>query len=145
MCHDHVLLLLGLLLSLLLIKTVRCRLPFRVLPFPFRPPRKAHSHFRLPFPFRPPPQSPFPFPAAIPCSVIPIPPSRVFPIPTVTKLIPIPTCICNGIRTHDPLSKCARSYHYTTCVFMSIFVTVKISTTSLPNLTCYPCTMCSSR
>jgi hypothetical protein len=75
------------------------------------------------------------------------------------KLILIPTCIprpakiklkkhkCdpNGIRTRDPSSKCARSYHYTTCVFMSITVTVKISTTSLPNPTYYPCTMCISR
>jgi hypothetical protein len=104
----------------------------------------CHSHSRLQFcvmsfPFRP--------------------PRTVFLIPPPTKLILILMCIPhlakiklkkhkygpNRIRTHDPSSKSARSYHYTTCVFMSIFVTVKISTTSLPNPTCYPCTMCSSR
>jgi hypothetical protein len=64
--------------SLLLIKAVRGRLPFCVLPFPFPPPRKAHSHSWLPFrvlPFSfpslrtvflipPSPQSPFSFPSA---------------------------------------------------------------------------------
>jgi hypothetical protein len=150
--------------SLLLIKTVRGRLPFRVLTFPFRPLRKAHSHSRLPFRVL---SLPFPLPAKLIPILIPIPgchsvfcpPRSVFLIPTLTKLILIPTCIprlakiklkkykcgSNGIQTRDLSSKCARSYHYTTCVFMSIFVTVKISTTSLPNLTCYPCTMCSSR
>jgi hypothetical protein len=124
----------GTYLSLLLIKAVRGRLPFRVLPFPF------------------------PFLAVIPCSAsvlsFPLPPP---PLPA--NPIPIPTCIpclakiklkkqkCgpNGIQTCDLSSKCACSYHYTTCVFMSISVIVKISTTSLPKPTCYLCTMCSSR
>jgi hypothetical protein len=120
-----------------IIKTVRGRLPFRVLPFPFPPPRKAHSHSRL---------SP-PSPHCLSHSSLP------------ANLIPIPTCIpClakiklkkhkygpNGIRTCDLSNKCACSYHYTTCVFMSISVTVKISTTSLSKPTCYLCTMCSSR
>jgi hypothetical protein len=140
----------------------------------------CHSHSVLPA-NSPSPQSlfSFPFPAAILCSVIlrlshshshkayshshvhPTPsysfrpPRSDFLIPTLTKLIPIPTCIprlakiklkkhkcgSNRIQTRDPSSKCARSYHYTTCVFISIFVTVKISTTSLPNPTCYPCTV----
>ena len=147
-------------LSLLLIKAVRGRLPFRVLPFPFRPPCKAHSHSRLPFCVLS-----FPFPhshSRLQFCVMSFPfrpPRTVFLIPPPTKLILILMCIPhlakiklkkhkygpNRIRTHDPSSKSARSYHYTTCVFMSIFVTVKISTTSLPNPTCYPCTMCSSR
>jgi hypothetical protein len=191
--------------SLLLIKAVRGRLPFRVLPLPFpfplpalsfsfSPPRKAHSHSRLsfrilPFPFPPPRKahshswlsfrvlpvfchSHSPLPAKpIPilgchsvfcqCSVIPIPPSPhcLSHSSLPANLILIPTCIprlakiklkkhkCgpNGIRTCDLSNKCARSYHYTTCVFMSISVTVKISTTSLPKSTCYLCTMCSSR
>jgi hypothetical protein len=42
--------------SLLLIKAVRGRLPFHVLSFPFRPPRKAHSHSQLPFCVIPPPR-----------------------------------------------------------------------------------------
>jgi hypothetical protein len=115
---------------------------------PIPPPRKAHSHSW--------------------CSAIPIPLSPQTPIlgchclshsPLPTNLILILTCIpclakiklkkhkCgpNGIRTCDLLSKCARSYHYTTCVFISIFVAVKISTTSLSKPTCYFCTMCSSR
>jgi hypothetical protein len=44
-------------ISLLLIKTVKGRLPFRVLPFPFPPLRTV---FLIP----PSPQSPFPFPRA---------------------------------------------------------------------------------
>jgi hypothetical protein len=69
----------------------------------------------------------------------------VFSFPLPANYILIPTCIpclakiklkkhkcgSNGIRTCDLSSKCARSYHYATCVFMSIFVTVKIYTTSL--------------
>jgi hypothetical protein len=37
------------------------------------------------------------------------------------------------------------SYHYTTCVFMSTFITENTSTTSLPKSICYPCTMRDSR
>jgi hypothetical protein len=140
-------------LSRLLVKTVRGRLSFRVLSFSFShclshsllpalsfsfsPPRKAHSnsYSRLPF-------------HLLHClSHSPLPANL------------IPTCIprlakiklkkhkrgSNGIRTCNLSSKCARSYHYTTCVFMSIFVTVKIYTTYLPKLTCYLYTMCSSR
>jgi hypothetical protein len=138
------------------IKAVRGRLSFRVLPFAFPPPRKAHSHSH----------------SLLPAKLIPIPgchsvfchshsslPALSFSFPLPAKLIHILTCISrlakiklkkhkcgpNGIRTHDLSRKCARSYHYTTCVFMSISVTVKISTTSLPKPTCYPYTMCSSR
>jgi hypothetical protein len=137
-----------LLKSLLFIKAVRDRLPFRVLPFPFPPPRKAHSHSRLSF------------------RVLPVFCHSHYPLPTLSfsfplpaNPIPIPTCIprlakiklkkhkCgpNGIRTCDLSSKYARSYHSTICVFMSISITVKISTTSLPKPTCYLCTTCSSR
>jgi hypothetical protein len=72
-------------LSLLPIKTVRGRLPFRVLPFPFRPPRKAHSHSRLSVFLIPPPcKAHSHFHSRL---------SRVFLIPPPTKLIPSPTCI----------------------------------------------------
>jgi hypothetical protein len=37
------------------------------------------------------------------------------------------------------------SYNYTKCVFMSASMTIKTYTTSLSKLTCYPCTMRSSR
>jgi hypothetical protein len=132
--------------SLLLIKAVRGRLSFRVLPFPFPLPLLTkhipilgyHSVFWL---------SHYPLLAL----------SFSFPLPA--NHIPIPTCIprlakiklkkhkcgSNGIQTCDLSSKCARSYHYNTCVFMSTSVTVKIYTTSLPKPTCYLCTMCSSR
>jgi hypothetical protein len=119
-------------------------------PFPF-PAAIPCSASVVPFPF---------FPPRNPAKLIPIPVCHCLshsPLPA--NLIPISTCIprlakiklkkhkCghNGIRTCDLSSKCARSYHYTTCVFMSISVTVKISTTSLPKSTCYFCTMCSSR
>jgi hypothetical protein len=118
-----------LLKSLLFIKAVRDRLPFRVLPFPFPPPRKAHS--RLSFHVLPVFCHSHSF---LPAKLIPIPVCHYLshsPLPA--NLIPIPTCIprlakiklkkhkCghNGIRTCDLSSKCARSYHYTTCVFMS--------------------------
>jgi hypothetical protein len=51
----------------------------------------------------------------------------------------------NRIQTCNLSSKCAHSYHYTTCVFISISVTVKISTTYLSKHICYICAMCSSR
>jgi hypothetical protein len=35
----------------------------------------------------------------------------------------------------------SNSYHYTTYVFMSTFITENTSTISLPKFTCYPCTM----
>jgi hypothetical protein len=159
--------------SLLLIKAVSGRLPFRVLPFPFPPPCKTHSHSQLSFRVLHCHSH-----SSLPAKLIPIPichclshsllPAKLIPIPVCHCLthsplpanpITIPTCIprlakiklkkhkCghNGIRTCDLSNKCARSYHYTTCVFMSISVTVKISTTSLSKPTCYFCTMCSSR
>jgi hypothetical protein len=130
------------------------RTVFLILPSPqssffsFSPLRKAHSHSRLSF------------------RVLPLFCHSHYPSshclshsPLPANLIPIPTCISrlakiklkkhkcgsNGIQTRNFSSKCARSYHYTTCVFMSISVTVKIYTTSLPKPTCYLCTMCSSR
>jgi hypothetical protein len=132
--------------SVLLIKAVFC-----------------HSHSRTVFLILPSPQSSFSFtfPAVIPCSAIPITPSPhcLSHSPLPANLILIPTCIprlakiklkkhkcgSNGIRTCDLSSKCARSYNYTTYVFISIFVTVKIYITSLPKPTCYLCTMCSNR
>jgi hypothetical protein len=42
-------------------------------------------------------------------------------------------------------AKAKSSYHYTTCVFMSTYMTGNTSTTSLTKLTCYPCTMRSSK
>jgi hypothetical protein len=147
-------------------------LSFRILLFPFRSiipysvipiPPSPQSSFSFPavIPcYSLSPQSSFQFPVAIPYSVIPIPPLRtVFLIPPPTKLILIHMYIPrlakiklkkhkygpNGIQTRNPSNKYACSYHYTTCVFMSIFITIKISTTSLSNPTCYPCTMCSSR
>jgi hypothetical protein len=133
-------------ISLLLIKAVRDRLPFRVLSFSFPLPTLSFSFSppRCHFVFC---HSHYPSPHCLSYSPFP------------ANLILIPTCIprlakiklkkhkygSNGIQTCDLSSKCARSYHYTTCVFMSIFVTVKIYTTSLPKPTCYLCTMCSSR
>jgi hypothetical protein len=79
--------------SLLLIKTVRGRLSFRVLSFSFPPPRKAHSHSRLSF-----------------CVLS-------FPLPSLCTLhclshSPLPAkSHSNGIRTYNLSSKCARSYH----------------------------------
>jgi hypothetical protein len=131
----------------------RGRLSFRVLPFSlpalsfsFSPSRKVHSHSHSMF---------------CQCSTIPITlsPHCLSHSPLPANLIPIPTCIprlakiklkkhkCgpNRVQTCDLSSNCARSYHYITCVFMSISVTIKISTTSLPKPTCYLCTMCSSR
>jgi hypothetical protein len=83
--------------SLLLIKSVRGMLSFRVLPFPFPSPLPALS---------------FSFPSAISCSVIPIPPSlhclshsrlsfcvlpvfchSHYPLSLPANPIPIPTCI----------------------------------------------------
>jgi hypothetical protein len=140
---------------LLLIKAVRGRLPFRVLPFPFplpalsfsfSHPRKAHSHSWFcqcsTIPITPPPPPHCLSHSALPANLIPIPTC----IPRLAKIkLKKHKCGSNGIRIYDLSSKCACSYHYTTCVFMSISVTVKISTTSLPKPTCYLCTMCSSR
>ncbi|PWZ57052.1 hypothetical protein Zm00014a_018920 [Zea mays] len=42
-------------------------------------------------------------------------------------------------------AKAKSSYRYNTCVFMSTSMTENTSTTSLTKLTCYPCTMRSSR
>jgi hypothetical protein len=42
-------------------------------------------------------------------------------------------------------AKAKSSYGYIICVFMSASMTGKTSTTSLTRLTCYPCTMRSSR
>jgi hypothetical protein len=137
--------------SLLLIKAVRGRLPFHVLPFLF-----LHCLSHSPLPAQP---IPIPGCHSVFChSHYPLP-ALSFSFPLPANPIHIPTCIprlakiklkkhkcgSNGIRTCDLSSKCAHSYHYTTCVFMSIFVTVKIYTTSLPKPTCYLCTMCGSR
>jgi hypothetical protein len=128
---------------LLLIKAVRGRLPFRVLPFPIPPPRKAHSHSWLPFCVLP---NPFP-PSRKAHSHSPLPAKPILTcIPRLAKIkLKKHKCGPNEIQTCDLSSKCACSYHYTRCVFMSTSVTVKISTTSLPKHTCYSCTMCSSR
>ena len=51
-------------------------------------------------------------------------------------------------RGFEPMTsqvKAKSSYRYTTCVFMSTSMTGNTSTTSLTKLTCYPCTMRSSR
>jgi hypothetical protein len=135
--------------------------------FPIPPPRTVHSHHSL-FCYS---NSPLRAQSilTIPYYAIPIPPSAHSPFsclvtipcflsysPLPTKPIHIPTYIPRlikiklknrpkGIRTHDPSSKCARSYHYTTCVFMSTYIIVKTYSTSLPKPTCYPCTICSSR
>ena len=67
------------------IKTVRGRLPFRVLPFSFCSLRKAHFHSRLPVFLIPPPcKAHSHFHSRL---------SRVFLILPPTKLILIPTCI----------------------------------------------------
>jgi hypothetical protein len=132
--------------SLLLIKAARGRLlfrvlppfpvlpfPFLVLPFTFPPPRTVHSHV-LPFSF-----------LVLPFS---------FPLPTKPISIHSYNPRLAKIKKHKwpqwdwgprPSSKCARSYHYTTCVFMSTSMIGKTSTTSFPKHTCYPCTMRISR
>jgi hypothetical protein len=136
--------------SLQLIKAVRGRLPFHVLPFPFSvllfhsplPAQLPFSFPVLPFPFPLPAESilmfchhslPFSFLVmhSLPFSFLVL--HFSFPLPAKPILIP----------TYIPrLAK--SSYHYTTCVFMSTSITVKTFTTSLPKPTCYPCTMCSS-
>jgi hypothetical protein len=42
-------------------------------------------------------------------------------------------------------AKAKSNYRYTTCVFISTSITKNMSTTFLTKLTCYPCTMHSSR
>jgi hypothetical protein len=127
---------------LLLIKSVRGRLPFpfHVLPFPF--PLSAQSILMFCHHFM------FYHSHSLFCL-------SYFPLPI--KLIPILTYISylakiklkntngsKGIRTRDLSRKCIHSYHYTTCVFMSTSIIVKTSTTSLSKPTCYPCTTYSS-
>jgi hypothetical protein len=109
-------------------------------PIPVKPIPIPGSASVLPFPLPPPPHCLSH--SALPANLIPIPTC----IPRLAKIkLKKHKCGSNGIRIYDLSSKCACSYHYTTCVFMSISVTVKISTTSLPKPTCYLCTMCSSR
>jgi hypothetical protein len=97
----------------------------------------------------------FPCSVIILCSLIPI--CSVFLIALPAKPIPIPPYsphLAKIKKTHmssrrfEPMTSQAKaksSYRYTTCVFMSITMTGNTSTTSLIKLTCYPCTMRSSR
>jgi hypothetical protein len=48
-----------------------------------------------------------------------------------------------GLEQVTPQANASSSYRYTIYVFMFTSITGKTSTTSLPNPTCYPCTMCS--
>jgi hypothetical protein len=122
--------------SLLLIKAVRGRLssfrvllfPFPVLPFRFHPPRIVHSHHSM-----------------FCLSDSPLHAQSIIMSGHHSAKIKLKKIGPKRIRTHHPSSKCARSYHYTTCVFMSTSIIVKTYTTSLPKPTCYPCTMCSSK
>jgi hypothetical protein len=50
-----------------------------------------------------------------------------------------------GFELMTSQAKAKSSYRYTTCVFMSTFMTGNTSTTSLTKLTCYHCTMRSSK
>jgi hypothetical protein len=157
-CHSHfrtVFLILPSPQSPVFLIPIPCSaIPISALSFSFSPPRKALS---FSFPFRVLSVS---FPHCLSHSPLPAKPCLSHsPLPANLILILIPTCIpclakiklkkhkcgSNGIRTCDLSSKCAPSYHYTTCVFISIFVTVKIYTTSLPKPTCYLCTICSCR
>jgi hypothetical protein len=91
---------------LLLIKIIRDRLSFRVLSFPFHVPLPAQLSFTfsvLPFPF--------PLPANI---------------PRLAKIKLKNTNGSKGISTRDPSSKCAHSYHYTTCVYVNIYYSKNI-------------------
>jgi hypothetical protein len=140
-------------ISLLFIKAVRGRLPFRVLSFPFSilpfwfpPPRTVHSHHSM-FCLS---DSPLPAQSILMFghhSLF----SFSFPLPIILILTYIQHLTKIKLKKHKwpqgdsnprPLKQ---SYHYTTHVFMSISIIVKTYTTSLPKPTCYPCTMCSSR
>jgi hypothetical protein len=111
------------------------------------------------------------FPFSLLAKLIPIPPYH----PRLTKIKKQPFMFCHSHsslpakailippysprlakikKTHmfskrfEPMTSQAKaksSYRYTTCVFMYAFMIGNTSTTSLTKLTCYPCTMRSSR
>jgi hypothetical protein len=90
---------------------------------------------------------PFRFPPPIPCSAHSVQPILILIPPYNRRLAKIKK-IHMAPRGFEPMTSQANassSYHYTICVFMSTSIIENTSTTSLPNPTCYPCTMRSIR
>jgi hypothetical protein len=71
-----------------------------------------------------------------------------YPLPQSTFPFPFPRTTRMSSRGFEPVTSQAKaksSYRYTICMFMSVSMIGNTPTTSLTKLTCYPCTMRSSR
>jgi hypothetical protein len=119
------------------------------------PPCSAHSMFCLSDSLLSAPL--LPAHSLFPCSATILYLSFLFPLPAKPSPIPIPPysrrqakikkihMAPKGFKPTTSQANASDSYHYTTCVFMSISITENTSTTSLPKPTYYPYTMRSSR